>query len=102
MYVPGGSMKKKFLAFLFSICFALPCAIFLAGCNSSGGPTLNGYEVYINGQKTNEYTCYVGEEAITWEDVVIKSNWTDASKNAVVPLTDFDLSVKWKIGRAHV
>lgn len=90
-------MKKNFIKYLLSICLVLPFAFLLTACDtgSSNKDVLNGYDIYINGTKTNEFVCNIGDEAITAEDVVVKSNWSNESKNAVVPLTDFDLSVKW-------
>jgi len=88
-------MKKKFLTLLLTVIFIIPCAFIFTACTGEE-PTFNGYEVYINGTKTNEFTCTIGEEAITPEDITIKSSWSDTSKNEVVPLSDFEISVKWK------
>ena len=90
-------MKKKILTFLFSILFIVPCMLLLTACEPGGddGAILNGYDVYINGAKSNEFKCTYGENAITKNNVTIKSNWSNASKNADVPLDNFDITVKW-------
>ena len=84
-------MKKKILMFLFAICFIFPSLIMLTACdNSVGDPSqaiLLGFEVYIKGVNTPEFECA--------EDVSVKSVWTHAKRNATVPLSDFDISVKW-------
>ncbi len=67
-------MKKKFLTFLFTICFMLPCVFLLAACEDTtppGGPTLNGYEEYIKCEKTNEFVCTWGEKTITAADIPV-------------------------------
>ena len=92
-------MRKKFLTFLLAICFILPCVFMLSACKIGNGgdntPSITGYEVYINGTKTNEFQCMSGQNAITSSNITIKSKWTDESKNTNIPLGDFDISVKW-------
>ena len=92
-------MKKKFLTFLFSICLIISCSFMLSACKIGDGgdntPSITGYEVYINGTKTDKFQCVSGQNAITSSNVTVKSNWTDESKNTNVPLSDFDISVKW-------
>ena len=91
-------MKKKILTFLIALVMLLPCAFLFAGCdqNPPGDPVLLGYEVYISGTKTDEFSCGAGEEAITPDDVTVKSNWTDQSQNAFVPISEFEVSVCWR------
>jgi len=93
-------MKKKVLTFLLAICFMLPCAFIMTACNSGrdgdgNTPTLTGYEIYINGAKTNEFECVIGQNAITSNNVVVKSSWSDSSKNSNVPLDNFDITCLW-------
>ena len=91
-------MKKKFLMLLLAICLMIPCAFLLTACDGLGDSSnaiLTGYEVYIKGIKTNEFTCTSGETAITPQDITIKSVWTHPRKNADVPFSDFSVTVKW-------
>ena len=55
----------------------------------------NGYNVYINGTNNNYFECTWGDEAITADDITIKSDWNDKSKNTVVPISEFEISVVW-------
>ena len=95
-------MKKKFLTFLFAICLIFPCAFIMTACGGNGNnppedntPYQNGYNVYINGTNNNYFECTWGDEAITADDITIKSDWTDKSKNTVVPISEFEISVVW-------
>lgn len=88
-------MKKKILMFLLAICLIFPCAIMLTACNDLSQATLLGFEVYIKGVNTPVFECTSGETAITAEDISVKSVWTHAKRNENVPLSDFDISVKW-------
>ena len=75
-------MKKKIFTFLLAVCLILPCALFVTACDNEQ-PVFNGYEVFINGTKTDEFQCVANEDAITPEDVTIKSNWSDEKNNIV-------------------
>lgn len=88
-------MKKKILTFMLSLCFILPCAFLFSACGSEPEPTLNGYTLYIKGEETTQFETVYGNNAITADDIRIKSDWSDSSKNALVPITDFELSVSW-------
>ena len=90
-------MKKKFFTFLLAICFIIPCAFLFIACDNDNDPqdTFLGYAIYMHGTKTNLFECVSGETAITPNDISIKSLWSDESKNANVPLSDFDVSVTW-------
>lgn len=88
-------MKKKILTFMLSLCFILPCAFLVSACGSEPEPTLNGYTLYIKGEETTYFETVYGNNAITADDIRIKSDWSDSSKNAFVPITDFKLSVSW-------
>jgi len=88
-------MKKKFFTFLLAICLILPCAFLVIACGEDK-PIFQGYTVYINGVKTDEFCCTSGEIAITAENVSVKSDWSDESLNAEVALNDFEISVEWR------
>lgn len=91
-------MKKKFLTFLFAICFMLPCAFIMTGCGGNPPPeepTLEGYTIFIKDEETSTFECVLGEKAIRPGDVVVVSKWSDETKNAIVPFNDFELSVSW-------
>ncbi len=88
-------MKKKFIMFLLAILFIVPSAFLLTAC-SQEEPIFNGYKVYINGTKTDEFSCTSGETAITAENVSVKTDWTDESLNTELPLSDFEISVEWR------
>ena len=88
-------MKKKFIMFLLAILFIVPSAFLLTAC-SQEEPIFNGYKVYINGTKTDEFSCISGETAITAENVSVKTDWTDESLNTELPLSDFEISVEWR------
>lgn len=91
-------MKKKFLTFLFAICFMLPCAFIMTACGGNPPPeesTLEGYTIFIKDEETSTFECVLGEKAIRPGDVVVVSKWSDETKNAIVPFNDFELSVSW-------
>ena len=91
-------MKKKFLTFLFAICFMLPCAFIMTACGENPPPeepTLEGYTIFIKNEETSTFECVLGEKAIRPGDVVVVSKWSDETKNAIVPFNDFELSVSW-------
>ena len=66
-------MKKKFLTFLFAICFMLPCAFLFSACGSEPEPTLNGYTLYIKGEETTYFETVYGNNAITADDIRLSS-----------------------------
>ena len=89
-------MKKRILTFVLALFLILPCAILFVACGDDPvEPTLNGYKLYINGEDTQSFECEWGQNAITANNVVIKSDWSDSSKNGAVPLSEFDISVSW-------
>ncbi len=94
--VIGGYMKKRILTFIITMCFIVPCLFILTACSQGGDPLFIGYEIYIKGTKTDKFECTIGENAITAEDITIKSSWTDERKNTEVALSEFNLSVKWR------
>lgn len=51
-------MKKKFLPFIFSLFFMIPCAFLISGCNNTNSnlelKVQNGYIQYFNGEEWNK------------------------------------------------
>lgn len=89
-------MKKRFLTFIMTVCFILPCLFILTACSQGGEPIFIEYAIYIKGTKTDTFECVSGENAITAEDITVKSTWTDERKNTEVALSEFEISVKWQ------
>lgn len=88
-------MKKKNIK-LFVIFIMICSTLILSGCAVDNNPgVFNGYDVYIKGVKTDVFECTIGEVAITPEDVVIKSSWTNESHNETIPISEFEVNVKW-------